>query len=124
MVRRILLEFAKITVVGLVALGLLSFGFVHRTALTGSDLAKAEYLSSMGLVVSDLCGEPGETDDGMAMGDCPACHLVGSVLLPAPVESCIDIELRVAAVVLVPAESRVFGRTTNPATPVRAPPLA
>ena len=35
-----------------------------------------------------------------------------------------DIELRTAAAILVPAHARGFGRTTNPATPVRAPPLA
>lgn len=60
----------------------------------------------------------------MDMGDCPACHLAASILLPEPVASFADIELRTAAAILVPAYARGFGRTTNPATPVRAPPLA
>ena len=108
----------------LVAISLLTVSFAHNPALTGSDLAKAEYLSSMGLTAADLCAQPGEDGGGMDMGDCPACHLVASILLPTPVEILVDIELRTAAVVLVPARARVFGRVINPATPVRAPPLA
>ena len=115
---------SKTTMVLLVALSLLTVGFAHRPVMTSSDLAKADYLSSMGLTASDLCAVPGDEGDGMDMGDCPVCHLVSSVLLPEPADSLKDVERRYAAVVLVPAQARVFGRTTNPATPVRAPPLA
>ncbi|EEW24293.1 DUF2946 family protein [Rhodobacter ferrooxidans] len=118
------MAFAKTAMVLLVVTSLLTLGFSHRPAVSSADLAKAEYLGSMGLAASDLCAEPGEKGGGMSMGDCPACHLVSSVMLPEPVASPVDIELRYAAVVLVPAQARVFGRTTNPATPVRAPPLA
>lgn len=115
---------SKTIMVLLVALSLLTIDFAHQPAMTDSDVAQADYLSGMGLTAADLCADPDEEGGRMAMGDCPACQLVASVLLPEAVGSLIDLELRASAVVIVPAEARIFGRRTNPATPVRAPPLA
>lgn len=110
--------------VWMVAISLLASGFAHQPLLTAAQIDQAVYLAELGLSKADLCAEPGDEDGGMNMGDCPACHLSASVLLPEPVANFIDIELLTVAAVLVPAETRIFGRPTNPATPVRAPPLA
>ncbi|MEH7829947.1 hypothetical protein [Gemmobacter denitrificans] len=120
---------ARIALVLLVAFSLLLSGFAHRPALMAGPMAQpapaqAAYLADMGLTLADLCVEPGAAGDDMATGDCPACHLAGSILLPQPVAHGADIELRSAAAILVPAQTRGLGRSTNPATPVRAPPLA
>lgn len=108
----------------MVAISLLASGLAHRPIMNVAQIDQAAYLTEMGLVAADLCADPGEGGNGMDMGDCPACHLAASILLPEPVGSFADIELRTAAAVLVPAHMRGFGRTTNPATPVRAPPQA
>lgn len=110
--------------VWMVAISLLALGFSHQPLLTAAQSDQAAYLAELGLSAADLCAEPGDSENGKAMGDCPACHIASSVLLPEPEANFIDIELRTVAAVLVPAETRVFGRPTNPATPVRAPPLA
>lgn len=110
--------------VALVAISLLLSGFAHRPVLAATQLDQAAYLAEMGLTLADLCAETGEGDGGMATGDCPACHLAGSLLVPQPLSILVDMELRTAAAILVPAHTRHYGRTTNPATPVRAPPLA
>jgi len=107
-----------------VAISLLVRGFAHRPVLTAAQIDKAVSLAEMGLTLADLCAEPGEGDGGMATGDCPACHLSTSIPLPEPVGDFVDVELRTAAAILAPAHTRGFGRTTNPATPVCAPPLA
>lgn len=117
-------SFGKAVMVWMVAISLLTTGFAHRPVLTAAQIDQAIFLAELGLTAADLCAEQDEGDGGMSMGDCPACHLVASALLPEPVESLIGIELRATAVVLVPARARGLGRKTNPATPVRAPPLA
>jgi hypothetical protein len=115
----------RTVMVWMVAISLLASGFAHRPMLDmPASSAQAMELAEMGLTLADICAEPGGDDGSMAMGDCPACHLSASILLADPVASLVDIELRTAAAILVPAETRGFGRTTNPATPVRAPPLA
>lgn len=124
MARSVQFAFAKTTMVLLVAVSLLLSGFAHRPVPTATQIEQAVSLADLGLSLADLCAEPGDADGGMDMGDCPACHLAASILLPEPVASVADIELRTAAAILVPADARGFGRTTNPATPVRAPPLA
>jgi len=124
MVRSVQFAFAKTTMVLLVAVSLLLSGFAHRPVPTAAQIEQAVSLAGLGLSLADLCTEPGDADGGMSMGDCPACHLTASVLLPESVASLIDIELRASAALIVPAEAHVVGRTTNPATPVRAPPLA
>ena len=110
--------------VWMVAISLLAAGFAHRPMLNAAQMDQAVYLAALGLTAADLCAEPGDADDGMDMGDCPVCHLAASMLLAEPMSDFADIELRTAAAILVPAYARGFGRTTNPATPVRAPPLA
>lgn len=110
--------------VWMVAISLLTTGFSHRPAQTAAQIDEEIYLAGLGLTVADICAEPGDEGSGMAMGDCPACHLAGSVLLPEAVASLIDIELRTYAALIVPAEAHILGRRTNPATPVRAPPQA
>lgn len=114
---------SKIFMVWLVALSLLMVGFAHRPALSTDKIAQTEYLASMGLTSADLCGTPGQ-DGSSAADDCPVCHIAAGMLLPAPMDSVSNIELRVAAALLIPAQTRSFGRSRNPATPVRAPPLA
>lgn len=108
--------------VWLVVISLLMIGFAHRPVLNDQPIGQALALAELGLTAADLCADQDKGDGDMSMGDCPACHLVASVLLPEPVESLVDIELRATAVVLVPARARLIGRTTNPAIPVRAPP--
>lgn len=115
---------SKTVVVCLVALSLLMTAFSHRPALSVDDLAQADYLASFGLTSDALCGVPGADGGGMDMGDCPACQLAGAMMMPEQAQSLIDIDLRFAAVVLVAAKARSPGHTANPATPVRAPPLA
>lgn len=110
--------------VWMVAISLLTTGFYHRPAQTAAQIDEEIYLAGLGLTVADICAEPGDADRGMVMGDCPACHLAASVLLPDAVASLIDIELRTYAALIVPAEAHILGRRTNPATPVRAPPQA
>ena len=113
----------KALMVWLVAISLLLVGFAHRPALNADAIAKVEYLASMGLSSADLCSIPGE-DGAKTAGDCPVCHIAAGMVLPTPIDSLKKIELRVAAAILVPAQTRIFGRVQNPATPVRAPPLA
>lgn len=122
--RGIQLAFAKTTLVLLVAISLTLITFVHRPVPTAAQIEQSVYLAEMGLTPADLCAETGEANGGMDMGDCPACHLVATLLLPEPAANLADVELRAAAAILVPAHTRGFGRTANPATPVRAPPLA
>lgn len=107
----------------MVALSLLAAGFAHRPALSASDIEQVEYLASMGLTVADLCALPGE-DGSMPTDDCPVCHLAAGLTLPPPMVSVHANELRVAAAVLIPAQTHGFGRVYDPAAPVRAPPLA
>jgi len=124
MFRSLYLTLFRAVMVWMVAISLLASGFAHRPILNAAQIDQAVYLAELGLTAADLCAEPGDADGGMDMGDCPACHLAASILLSEPVASSADIELRTAAAILVPAYTRGFGRTTNPATPVRAPPLA
>lgn len=110
--------------VWMVAISLLMTGFAHRPILNAAQIDQSVYLAEMGLTLADLCADPGDGDNGIDMGDCPACHLAASSLLPEPVANFADIELRTAAAILVPAQAHGSGRTINPATPVRAPPQA
>jgi hypothetical protein len=124
MLRNLYLTLFRAVMVWMVAISLLASGFAHQPIPSATQIDRAAYLAELGLTAADLCAEQGEEDGGVRRGDCPACHLSASILLPEPVVSFIDIELRTAAAILVPADTRGFGRTTNPATPVRAPPLA
>ena len=122
MLRNLSLVLFRAVMVWMVAISLLMTGLAHRPVLNSAQVNEAAYLAELGLTLADLCAEPGEGEGGMAMGDCPACHLAGSILLPEPAEDLAKIELRAAAAVLVPADARGFGRIANPAAPVRAPP--
>lgn len=114
---------SKAFTVWLVALSLLLVGFGHRPMLSSASAEQAVYLASMGLTAADLCGTVDE-DGPQAMGDCPACHIATAMILPLPADSPKTLELRVAAAILIPAQTRVFGRAHNPSAPPRAPPLA
>lgn len=116
--------FLRVVVTLLLAISLLPASFAHRTVGSVTKSETISTLAAMGLTLADLCTGSGDGDGGMDMGDCPACRLAGSILLPEAVATLADIELRAAAAILVPARAHVFGRTINPATPVRAPPLA
>lgn len=118
------LALARTTIFLLSAIGLLLGGLAHRHVPTAEQISQSVDLLEMGLTLADLCIAAGDADDGLAVGDCPACNLAGSILLPDPRVGFAEMELRVAAAILIPAHMRGFGRTTNPATPVRAPPLA
>ncbi len=118
------LALARTTIFLLSAIGLLLGGLAHRHMPTAAQISQSADLAEMGLTLADLCIAPGNADGGLDAGDCPACNLAGSLLLPAPLPGFAEMELRAAAAILVPAHMRGFGRTTNPATPVRAPPLA
>ena len=124
MLRTLHLALFRAMMVLMVAISLLTVGFGHKPILTAADSVQALELADMGLTLADICAEADSDEGGMVMGDCPACHLSASLLLAEPVACLIDIELRTAAAILVPADTRGFGRSTNPATPVRAPPLA
>lgn len=124
MFRNLYLALFRAVMVLMVAISLLASGFAHQPILNAAQIDQAVYLTELGLTVADICAEQGDEDGGMVMGDCPACHLSASLLLPEPAASFIEIELRTAAAIFVPADARGFGRSTNPATPVRAPPLA
>jgi hypothetical protein len=113
---------SKILTVWLVALSLLFVGFGHRPMLNAASSEQAIYLASMGLTAADLCGKADE-DGPQMMGDCPACHIATAMALPQPDDSLKILELRVAAAILVPAQTRVLGRAHNPSAPPRAPPL-
>lgn len=124
MLRTLHLAFFRAVMVLMVAISLLTAGFGHKPVLTAAQSAQALELADMGLTLADICAEADSDDEGMAMGDCPACHLSASLLLADPAACFVDIELRAAAAILIPADTRGFGRSANPATPVRAPPLA
>lgn len=124
MVRCIQSAVSKAVMVFLLVICLVTAGFAHSPVMSAEAVAKANYLSSMGLVAADLCAVPGADGEAMDMGDCPVCHLAGAMLMPAAGDGFARVEARVAAAVLVPAQAHVFGRVYNPATPVRAPPLA
>ena len=112
----------KIFMVWLVAISLLLVGVGHRPMLDTASAEQAVYLADMGLTAADLCGTADE-DSPQAMGECPVCHIATAMILPTPAESLKALELRVAAALLVPAQTRVFGRVHNPSAPPRAPPL-
>lgn len=116
--------FMRAVMVLLVALGLLLIGFSHRPLQASVQSEQALYLAEIGLTAADLCTDPVSEDAGFGMRDCPACDLAGSSLPSEPAASLVDFELRAAKAVLVPAQAHVFGRRFDPATPVRAPPLA
>ncbi|MAO00669.1 MAG: hypothetical protein CMN16_16535 [Roseovarius sp.] len=124
MVKTMFVVLFKAAMVWMVAISLLAIGFAHRPIPNAAQIGQAGYLAEFGPTAVDLCAESGDEDSGLVMGDCPACHLAGSILLLEPFLSFIDIELRATAAILVPAHMHGLGRTTNPATPVRAPPLA
>lgn len=124
MLRNLHLALFRAVMVWAVAISLLGLGFAHEPVPTPDQIAQAASLAEMGLTAADVCADAGDAEGDMAMGDCPACHVSASLLLPEPLGSLIEIELRAAAAILVPAHARGFGRTYDPATPVRAPPLA
>ncbi len=123
MLRGFPLVVSKTVSVWLVVLSLLLAGLGHTSVLSATDEAKVTYLASMGLTAADLCAVPGQDSEGIGMGDCPVCHLASAMLLPDAGLGLSDIDQRYAATVLLPAQLRGFGRSHNPATPVRAPPL-
>jgi hypothetical protein len=116
--------FLRVAMTFLLATSLLSAGFAHRPIVSVAEAETIATLAAMGLTTADLCADPGEDGKTMAMGDCPVCHLASGMMLAESAPSLIDIELRYVAAVVMPAQNRAFGRSTNPATPVRAPPLA
>jgi hypothetical protein len=116
--------FLRVAMTLLLATSLVSAGFVHRNIISAAEAETIRTLTAMGITAADLCAKPGEDGKTMEMGDCPACHLASGMMVPELVPSAIDIEVRYVAAIFVPAHARALGRVFNPATPVRAPPLA
>lgn len=116
--------FLRVAMALLLATSMVSAGFVHRTIISTAEAETVRTLAAMGVTAADLCAVPGEDGKTMEMGDCPVCHLASGMMVPELAPSAIDIELRYVAGILVPARTRESGRVFNPATPVRAPPLA
>jgi hypothetical protein len=112
----------KTMTVLLVALSLLLVGLAHRPMQNAASVEQTAYLAGLGLTAADLCGTLGEGGT-RATYDCPACHIATAMLLPTPTDSLKIMELRVAAEILIPAQTRTLGHDRNPSAPLRAPPF-
>jgi len=99
---------------------LVGIGFAHRLPHEG-DAGKLAFLMAGG-TLDDVCHDGG--DDGIAKGDCPACHLQAAMILPEALPSARAADLVFVAKVVAPRESRAARMVRDPARGLRAPPVA
>lgn len=98
---------------------LVGMGFAHRVPQP-DDAAKLAFLMAGG-TLADVCHDGG--DDGMAGGECPACHLPAVVMVPALDVPVLVAELAFVAKVVAPRENRAARLVRDPGHGLRAPPL-
>ncbi|MEZ5796772.1 MAG: hypothetical protein R3D63_04335 [Paracoccaceae bacterium] len=104
-----------------VTVALVATGFGHRMP-TENDAALQAYVLAGG-DLGDLCADT-EGDGLPDHGDCPVCHIVATVDLPASNLTLHDADLAFVAEVVAPRESRAVRNVLDPARGMRAPPLA
>lgn len=98
-------------------------GFAHRIP-TEREQALAAF-TLIGMPAPDFCAHDSvDGHGGHQTADCPACHLVGTAVLPAQTPRLRDAELLFVAKVVAPRESRAVRTVLNPACGLRAPPRA
>ncbi|WP_035026157.1 hypothetical protein [Gemmobacter nectariphilus] len=121
MCRRIVHGIHGVGLIALLAFALVATGFAHRVP-SASDIAVEAYVLAGG-DISDICGDMG-SDGKTTHRDCPACHIVGSTMLPDAPQSLADVNYVFVATVIAPRESRAIRTVLDPARGMRAPPLA
>lgn len=102
----------------------LAMGFAHRAPLTPSDVERIAHAVFWGEAVPDICGPVDENGEAVDTGECRACQLVGSALLPDPVRTLTALDRQVCATVQTVAILRLDGTTRSHDASPRAPPLA
>ncbi|MEI4487745.1 hypothetical protein V8J36_16255 [Frigidibacter sp. MR17.14] len=108
---------------GLVLVALLTLAFgaaghAHHVP-EAADLRLQAYVLAGGSV-ADLCDDSATTHAKAA--GCPVCHLIGAAVVPQPLGTPQDIELRHVATLVAPRVARAEGRARDPAIPPRGPP--
>jgi len=121
MMRVMLVLFQRLVILAVIAMGLAATGFAHRVP-SADDSARQSFVLAGG-AVSELCVDA-EGHGPSDHGDCPACHIVGSVDLPPAMFGLRDANLAFVAAVVAPRESRAVRSVLDPARGTRAPPLA
>ncbi|MFV0333928.1 MAG: hypothetical protein ACK5JR_07655 [Tropicimonas sp.] len=107
--------------IALLALALVATAFAHRLP-NATGLGIEAYVLAGG-DISAICGGGG--NDGEAGSRmCPACHVIGSAMLPDTPESLVEANHTFVATVVAPRESRAIRAVRDPARGMRAPPLA
>lgn len=124
MPKRLPFAIGRVLMAWMVALSLLLAGFGHVPVPRAGQGDQALQLADLGLTADDLCGADHGQGGAMHGGDCAFCRLAASCLPGRTAVWVADIPLRSTAIVLAPAERRGVGHIANPATPVRAPPVA
>lgn len=121
MCKRILHGIRGVGLIALLTVALVATGFAHRIP-NASDIAIEAYVLAGG-DISDICGDLG-SDGKTTHRDCPACHIVGSAMLPDAPQSVADVNYVYVATVVAPQESRAIRTVLDPARGMRARPLA
>ena len=115
-------RFSGLMLTLILSLAVLAGGLVQRNVPNADDMVRLSHALFWGEPVADLCGAPGQPGKAGGGGDCPACTLTATAILPAPTIRLPLIELAYSAAVLIPAATRGHDRIHDPARPVRAPP--
>lgn len=121
MCKRILHGIRGVGLIALLTVALVATAFAHRLP-SASDIAIEAY-GIAGVDISDICGDGG-ADGKAAHPDCPACHIVGSVMMPDALQNIVQVNYAFVATVIAPRESRSTRSVLDPARGMRAPPLA
>ncbi|MCU0904086.1 MAG: hypothetical protein MUE83_09455 [Tabrizicola sp.] len=111
----------RLILLTVVAGALSATGFAHHVPSKNESALQAYVLAGGDL--GDLCAD--EDGDGLPdHADCPACHIVASLDLPAADLTLRDADLAFVVKVVAPRESRAVRGVLDPARGMRAPPLA
>ncbi|SEN09013.1 hypothetical protein SAMN04488103_10389 [Gemmobacter aquatilis] len=115
-----LLRLKGLAILAIVAVALVATGFAHRIP-SADDLDRQAYVALVG-DLGDLCGDV-DGDGRLDHPDCPACQIVGGLVLPGTLAVLRAAELPRGTVRAAPRESRVVRAVLDPARALRAPPL-
>lgn len=105
-------------VIAAITLALAGVGYAHHAP--SAEDARIEAYVLAGGALDDICGAG--ASHHLATSGCPACHLIGSALLPAPTDSFLRIEGRILATIVLPQQRRAASRASGPALHLRGPP--
>lgn len=121
MCKRGLDSIGRAGIIILLTVALVATAFAHRFPSLSDPMIEAYILA--GGELGDLCSEPG-SDGETSHHDCPACHIIGSLMLSNAWTSVTKVDYVFASIRTAPRESRAIRSVLDPARGLRAPPLA